>query len=124
MAERLRSNAFAAGLGNIRLVSATWEDAAVEAHDVHHAAAGRHERSRQRKVLEKRAATLDARMAKLNEELARIDAQLANPAFFGDGSSDAVSQALRDRGRLAEDLEKVEAEWLALQVEMETGQTA
>mgnify|MGYP003346049404 CR=1 FL=1 len=53
-----------------------------------------------------------------------IDAQLANPAFFGDGSSDAVSQALRDRGRLAEDLEKVEAEWLALQVEMETGQTA
>jgi ATP-binding cassette subfamily F protein 3 len=88
------------------------------------AAAARDNRAKNLKVLEKRAATLETKMSGLNAELARIDAQLASPGFFGDGTSEAVAKALKDRERVAKEVEAAESDWLKLQEEMEGGQAA
>ncbi|MBM3347407.1 MAG: ATP-binding cassette domain-containing protein, partial [Betaproteobacteria bacterium] len=88
------------------------------------AAAARDNRAKNIKALEKRAAILETKMSGLNAELARIDAQLASPGFFGDGTGDAVVKALKDRERVAGEVDAAEADWLKLQVEMEEGQAA
>jgi len=88
------------------------------------AAAARDNRAKNLKALEKRATTLETHMSRLTAELARIDAQLASPGFFGDGTGDAVAKALKDRERVAGEIEVAESDWLKLQEEMETSQTA
>ena len=86
------------------------------------AAAARDNRAKNLKSLEKRATTIETNISRLNAEIARIDAQLASPGFFGDGASDAVAKALKDRERVAKEVEAAESDWLRLQGEMEAGQ--
>ena len=86
------------------------------------AAAARDSRAKNLKALEKRATTIETNISRLNAEIARIDAQLASPGFFGDGTGDAVAKALKDRERVAREVEAAESDWLKLQEEMEAGQ--
>ena len=49
---------------------------------------------------------------------------LATPGFFGDGSSEAVRQALAERVHLARGIAERETEWLAVQDELEADSKA
>ena len=53
-----------------------------------------------------------------------MDGLLATPGFFGDGSSDAVRQALAERVKLARGIEERETEWLTLQGQLDAVEKA
>lgn len=76
-------------------------------------------RNKALRALEKRAAAIESSLARLGAELAKLDAALAAPGFYGDGSSDAVKQTLKERAKLAQTIEAHEAEWLQHQAELE-----
>ena len=84
------------------------------------AAQARESVAKGRRTLEKRAAGIEATLAKLGAELTRIDALLAVPGFYGDGTNEAVTQALKDRARVTHDLEQAESRWLELQGKLES----
>jgi ATP-binding cassette subfamily F protein 3 len=58
-------------------------------------------------------------MADLNAEKGRIESQLASEAFYNGADREEVAAALRDQAKVSVRLETVEAEWLALQTELE-----
>jgi ATP-binding cassette subfamily F protein 3 len=59
-------------------------------------------------------------MAKLNEKKAAIEAQLADPAIYGEAQKDALKVLILDQAYVARELAELEAEWLALQEQLET----
>jgi ATP-binding cassette subfamily F protein 3 len=83
-------------------------------------AAERHRISAARKPLESRLKRLDEQMAKLNEKKAAIEAQLADPAIYGEAQKDALKALILDQAYVARELAELEAEWLALQEQLET----
>ena len=72
-----------------------------------------------RKPVLKRIEKLEAEMAKLNDEKKRVEAQLAAPDFFTGADQKLVSETLRAQSRVATKIEAAEAQWLALQEELE-----
>jgi ATP-binding cassette subfamily F protein 3 len=80
------------------------------------------ERQRQsaaRKPLESRLKRLEEQLAKLNSRKAAIDAQLADPALYGEAQNDSLKTLIVDQAYLARELTQLEAEWLALQEQLD-----
>jgi len=57
-------------------------------------------------------------MKSLNSRMAQIEARLGEPAVYEDAA--ALKLLLEDQGALRKELERVEAEWLAKQAELES----
>jgi ATP-binding cassette subfamily F protein 3 len=83
-------------------------------------AAERQRVSAARKPLESRLKRLDEQMAKLNAKKSALEAQLADPALYGEAQKDAVKALILDQAYVAQELADLEAEWLALQEQLET----
>jgi ATP-binding cassette, subfamily F, member 3 len=79
----------------------------------------RQRRSAARRPLESRLKRLDEQMAKLASHKAAIDARLADPSIYGEDSKDALKALVLDQAYAARELERVEAEWLELQRQLE-----
>jgi ATP-binding cassette subfamily F protein 3 len=80
------------------------------------------ERQRQaaaRKPLESRLKRLEEQMAKLNARKSTIDTQLADPALYGEAQSDTVKALIVDQAYVARELAQLEAEWIALQEQLD-----
>jgi len=82
-------------------------------------AAHRQRQSTARKPLEARLKRLDEQLAKLNAKKAALDAQLADPAIYGDDRKEAMKTLVLDQAYVARELAELEAEWLALQEQLE-----
>jgi ATP-binding cassette subfamily F protein 3 len=81
------------------------------------------ERQRQfaaRRPIESRLKRLEEQLAKLNARKSAIDAQLADPALYGEAQKDAVKALVVDQAYVARELAQLEAEWLALQEQLDT----
>ncbi len=83
-------------------------------------AAERQRASTARKPLESRLKRLDEKMARLNEKKAAIEKQLTDPAIYGEAQKDALKALILDQAYVARELAELEAEWLALQEQLET----
>jgi ATP-binding cassette, subfamily F, member 3 len=83
-------------------------------------AAERQRVSAARKPLESRLKRLDEQMAKLNEQKAALEKRLADPAVYGEAQKDALKALILDQAYVARELAELEAEWLALQEQLET----
>jgi ATP-binding cassette subfamily F protein 3 len=83
------------------------------------AAASRQQAAQRKKPIVSRIGRLEREMADLSAEKARIESQLASEAFYNGADREEVAAALRDQARVSGRLETVEAEWLALQAELE-----
>ncbi len=80
------------------------------------------ERQRQsaaRKPIESRLKRLEEQLAKLNARKSAIDAQLTDPALYGEARKDAVNTLIVDQAYVARELAQLEAEWLALQEQLD-----
>jgi len=83
---------------------------------------GAEQRQRQsaaRKPLEARLQRLDEQMTKLNARKAALDAQLADPVLYGDDRKEAMKTLVLDQAYVAKELAELEAEWLALQEQLD-----
>jgi ATP-binding cassette subfamily F protein 3 len=83
-------------------------------------AAERQRISAARKPLESRLKRLEEQMEKLNAKKSALEAQLADPAIYGEAQKDALKAMLLDQAYVARELAELEAEWLALQEQLET----
>ncbi len=83
------------------------------------AAQNRDAQTKNRRSVEKKIKAVETRMTAVAAEQAHCDGQLASAEFYGDGSSAAVRQMLQERARIATATEQLEAEWLALNAEIE-----
>jgi ATP-binding cassette subfamily F protein 3 len=83
-------------------------------------AAERQRISAARKPLESRLKRLDEQMAKLNARKSALESQLADPAIYGEAQKEALKAMLLDQAYVARELAELEAEWLALQEQLET----
>jgi len=80
------------------------------------------ERQRQsaaRKPIESRLKRLEEQLAKLNARKSAIDAQLADPALYGEAQKDTVRMLAVEQAYVARELAQLEAEWLALQEQLD-----
>jgi ATP-binding cassette subfamily F protein 3 len=82
-------------------------------------AAARQQTAQRKKPLMNRIGRLEREMADLTAEKGRIESQLATESFYNGADREEVAAALRDQARVSVRLETVEAEWLALQAELE-----
>jgi len=82
-------------------------------------AAERQRLSTARKPLESRLKRLDEKLAKLNESKRAIDVQLADPALYGEDKKDSLKSLIADQAYAARELAQLEAEWLALQEQLD-----
>ena len=73
-----------------------------------------------RKPLESRLKRLDEQMVKLNERKSAIDAQLADPSIYNEEKKDTLKALIVDQAYVARELANFEAEWLALQEQLES----
>jgi len=71
-----------------------------------------------RKNLQIRIQRLEDDMKSLNSRMAQIEARLGEPAVYEDAA--ALKLLLEDQSALRKELERVEAEWLAKQAELES----
>ncbi len=71
-----------------------------------------------RKPIEKRIRDAEARMHRLGEDKQRLEAALASPDFYSSPQTE-ITATLREQAAVAQALEAVENEWLALQTELE-----
>jgi ATP-binding cassette subfamily F protein 3 len=55
----------------------------------------------------------------LNARKSAIDAQLADPALYGEAQSDTVKALIVDQAYVARELAQLEAEWIALQEQLD-----
>jgi len=72
-----------------------------------------------RKPIESRIKRLEEKMAKLNNDRKAIDARLAEPSIYAAGQQDALKALVADQAYKAKELAEMEAQWLALQDELE-----
>ncbi len=72
-----------------------------------------------RKPIESRIKRLEEKMAKLQEQKKAIDSRLADPAIYGAGQQDALKALAADQAYNTKELAEMEAQWLALQDELE-----
>jgi len=79
----------------------------------------RQRQSAARKPLEARLQRLDEQMTKLNARKAALDAQLADPVLYGDDRKESMKTLVLDQAYVAKELAELEAEWLALQEQLD-----
>jgi len=72
-----------------------------------------------RRPLQNKLRRLEDELARISDELRELDAKLADPAFYHSGHDDDVAVTLKRRGQLAERVESLESQWLALTGELE-----
>jgi ATP-binding cassette subfamily F protein 3 len=80
------------------------------------------ERQRQsaaRKPLETRLKRLEEQMAKASAKKAAVDARLAGAEIYGEDRKDELKTLILDQAYAARELERLEAEWLELQQQVE-----
>jgi ATP-binding cassette, subfamily F, member 3 len=82
-------------------------------------AAARQQHALRKKPLMNRIGRIEREMADLTAEKSRVESQLASESFYNGADPEEVAAALRDQARISGRLENVEAEWLALQAELE-----
>jgi len=82
-------------------------------------AEARRDFAQKRKPIVNRIGRLEREMADLAEEKRRLESELASEAFYNGADQAQVAAALREQARVSAQLESVEAEWLALQTELE-----
>jgi ATP-binding cassette subfamily F protein 3 len=82
-------------------------------------AAERQRQSAARKPIESRLKRLEEQLSKLNARKSEIETQLADPAFYGEARKDAVKTLAVDQAYVARELAQLEAEWLALQEQLD-----
>ena len=82
-------------------------------------AAERQRLSAARKPIESRIKRVEEQMAKLNARKSALDAQLADPAIHDDASKDTLKTLILDQAYVERELSQLEAEWLALQEQLE-----
>ena len=56
----------------------------------------------------------------MNARKSVIDAQLADPALYGEAQQDLVKTLIVDQAYVARELAQLEAEWIALQEQLDT----
>jgi ATP-binding cassette subfamily F protein 3 len=72
-----------------------------------------------KKPLQNRISKLEKQMETLHAEKARLDAFVADPASYEAARKTELTDAIRTLGEVTTRLEAVEAEWLAVQEELE-----
>jgi len=72
-----------------------------------------------RKPIESRIKRLEEKMAKANQRKTAIDARLADQSVYGAGQQAALQALVADQAYNAKELADLEAQWLALQEELE-----
>jgi ATP-binding cassette subfamily F protein 3 len=82
-------------------------------------AAERQRLSSARKPIESRIKRVEEQMAKLNARKSALESQLVDPAVHDDGSKDALKTLILDQAYVERELSQFEAEWLALQEQLE-----
>jgi ATP-binding cassette subfamily F protein 3 len=82
-------------------------------------AAERQRLSSARKPIESRIKRVEEQMAKLNARKSALESQLVDPAVHDDASKDALKTLILDQAYVERELSQFEAEWLALQEQLE-----
>jgi ATP-binding cassette subfamily F protein 3 len=72
-----------------------------------------------RKPLADKAGRLERELAAVSDEVRQLDARLAAPNFYHDGDPVEVAAAMKRRGDLAREVDRIEAAWLELQTRLE-----
>jgi ATP-binding cassette subfamily F protein 3 len=73
-----------------------------------------------RKPLESRLKRLEEQLAKLNARKSTIETQLVDPALYTEAQKDSLKNLIVDQAYVARELEQLEAEWIALQEQLDT----
>ena len=82
-------------------------------------AEARQKLSAARKPIEKQIAQLEKRLDSLNTRKAAVDARLVDEAIYAEANKEELKRLLLEQAELAQELEEVEGEWLALQEVLE-----
>jgi ATP-binding cassette subfamily F protein 3 len=82
-------------------------------------AAERQRLSSARKPIESRIKRVEEQMAKLNARKSALESQLVDPAVHDDASKDALKTLILDQAYVERELSQFEAQWLALQEQLE-----
>lgn len=76
-------------------------------------------RYREKKQLQNRLNKLDQQLIIYQQEIDACDTELANPELYGTTPSDQVTKWMKERDRLVNKMQQVEAEWLEIASKLE-----
>jgi len=79
----------------------------------------REKQAQARRPLQQKLLKIERELGQANGELRQLDQQLADPAFYNTGEAATVAGVLKQRGLAGEKVERLEAQWLAAQEELE-----
>lgn len=83
------------------------------------AAQERAQKAALKKPLLKKLADLEKRMNEGNAKLAELDAQIADSGWYASAAPEEVQTVMKERGLLADEVAKIEEEWLTVSEEIE-----
>lgn len=83
------------------------------------AAQERAQKAALKKPLLKKLADLEKRMNEGNAKLAELDAKIANSGWYASAAPEEVQTVMKERGLLADEVAKIEEEWLTVSEEIE-----
>lgn len=83
------------------------------------AAQERAQKAALKKPLLKKLADLEKRMNEGNAKLAELDAKIADSGWYASAAPEEVQTVMKERGLLADELAKIEEEWLTVSEEIE-----
>lgn len=83
------------------------------------AAQERAQRAALKKPLLKKLADLEKRMNEGNAKLAELDAKIADSGWYASAAPEEVQTVMKERGLLADEVAKIEEEWLTVSEEIE-----
>ena len=79
----------------------------------------REKQAQARRPLQQKLQKIERELDQANGELRLLDQRLADPDFYNTGEATAVAGVLKQRGLAGEKVERLEAQWLAAQDELE-----
>lgn len=83
------------------------------------AAQERAQKAALKKPLLKKLADLEKRMNEGNAKLAELDAKIADSGWYASAATEEVQTVMKERGLLADEVAKIEEEWLTVSEEIE-----
>lgn len=83
------------------------------------AAQERAQKAALKKPLLKKLADLEKRMNEGNAKLAKLDAKIADSGWYASAAPEEVQTVMKERGLLADEVAKIEEEWLTVSEEIE-----
>lgn len=83
------------------------------------AAQERAQKAALKKPLLKKLADLEKRMNEGNAKLAELDAKIADSGWYASAAPEEVQKVMKERGLLADEVAKIEEEWLTVSEEIE-----